>query len=94
MKQIDITVEDEIMEKELKALYQEMEILRTLEHKRIVKYYRMENDQASVSLIMKYMKGESLLKQVKAKKGLQENDARKYCKQRYWKGWHIYMKRE
>ena len=65
----------------LNALYEEMQILRKIKHKHIVKYYGILHENDSVSLIMEYVKGGSIREVILRQGAFQEKDASKYCQQ-------------
>ena len=59
----------------------EIEILKRLDHRGIVKYYGMTETDGSVSIFMEYMKGGSIYDLIKKQGVLPENAISKYCKQ-------------
>ena len=63
------------------SLYQEMQILRKLNHKHILRWYGMINSKVSVSLLMEYMKVGSIYDLISRQGALQEKVASKFCKE-------------
>ena len=59
----------------------EIEILRRLDHKGIVKYYGMTESDGSVSIFMEYIKGGSIYDLIKKQGALPEDIISKYCRQ-------------
>ena len=81
MKKFSINLENKHSPILLNALYEEMQILRKLKHKHIVKYYGMLHENNSLSLIMEYVKGGSIREVILEQGALQEKDTSKYCQQ-------------
>ena len=63
------------------SLYQEMQILRKLNHKHILRWYGMINSKVSVSLLMEYMKVGSIYDLISRQGALQEKVISKFCKE-------------
>ena len=60
LKTVGIRFVNHEEEQQVNALYQEMKVLRQLNHKHIVKCYGMLRASDSVSLLMEYVKGGSI----------------------------------
>ena len=81
LKQVDVSFKHKKLPEKVKALYQEMENLKKLKHKYIVKYYGVHHDNKSVSLLMEYVKGGSIFDLIVEKGAVHERDISKYCLQ-------------
>ena len=85
MKKVEFSISREIMQEkeleQLEALRKEIQILRGLEHKHIVRYYDMIENSDSVSLFMEFMKGGSIYNLISKQGALSEKDVSKYCQQ-------------
>ncbi|KAJ7384469.1 Mitogen-activated protein kinase kinase kinase 2 [Desmophyllum pertusum] len=68
-------------QKEVKAIKNEIDILRNLKHKRIVSYYGSEHKDGHLHLFMAFMTGGSLSDHIKRNKTLSESKSRKYTLQ-------------
>ncbi|KAJ7388576.1 Mitogen-activated protein kinase kinase kinase 2 [Desmophyllum pertusum] len=68
-------------QKEVKAIKNEIDILRNFKHKRIVSYYGSEQKDGHLYLFMEFMAGGSLSDHIKRSNTLSESKSRKYTEQ-------------
>ena len=68
-------------EKDAVQLGKEIQILRNLTHKNILKYYSSQQDRNSIAILMEYPKGGNIRKMILNKGGLCEKNVSKYCQQ-------------
>ncbi|XP_058036842.1 mitogen-activated protein kinase kinase kinase 3 isoform X3 [Ahaetulla prasina] len=82
-KQVQFDPESPETSKEVSALECEIQLLKNLQHERIVQYYGCLRDRAekTLSIFMEYMPGGSVKDQLKAYGALTENVTRKYTRQ-------------
>ena len=69
------------MLKNVRALQKEIEILKELNHKNIVRYYGMVKGNDSFSILMEYVKGGTIRDQISDKGALQEKIVSRYSQQ-------------
>ena len=81
LKQINTSFPDTRLQENVKLLYQEMQILRQLKHKHIVKCYGILRANDSVSLLMEYVRGGSIHSLILGQGALREKDASTFCQQ-------------
>ena len=81
LRTVGIGFGNNLEKQEVNALYQEMKVLRQLNHKHIVKCYGMLRASDSVSLLMEYVKGGSIRSLILRQGALQENVISKFCQQ-------------
>ena len=81
VKRVNLSFLNGKLQKKVDALKQEIEILRKLKHKHIVRYYEMLQDENSVSLIMEYVKGGTIFDLISKEGALNEQQISAYCKQ-------------
>ncbi|NWH86722.1 M3K3 kinase, partial [Aegithalos caudatus] len=82
-KQVQFDPESPETSKEVSALECEIQLLKNLQHDRIVQYYGCLRDRAekTLTIFMEYMPGGSVKDQLKAYGALTENVTRKYTRQ-------------
>ncbi|NXU90624.1 M3K3 kinase, partial [Xiphorhynchus elegans] len=82
-KQVQFDPESPETSKEVSALECEIQLLKNLQHERIVQYYGCLRDRAekTLTIFMEYMPGGSVKDQLKAYGALTENVTRKYTRQ-------------
>uniref|UniRef100_A0A8D2LQ93 Mitogen-activated protein kinase kinase kinase 3 n=1 Tax=Varanus komodoensis TaxID=61221 RepID=A0A8D2LQ93_VARKO len=82
-KQVRFDPESPETSKEVSALECEIQLLKNLQHERIVQYYGCLRDRGekTLSIFMEYMPGGSVKDQLKAYGALTENVTRKYTRQ-------------
>uniref|UniRef100_A0A670J8Z1 Mitogen-activated protein kinase kinase kinase 3 n=1 Tax=Podarcis muralis TaxID=64176 RepID=A0A670J8Z1_PODMU len=82
-KQVQFDPDSPETSKEVSALECEIQLLKNLQHERIVQYYGCLRDRAekTLSIFMEYMPGGSVKDQLKAYGALTENVTRKYTRQ-------------
>ncbi|XP_053122275.1 mitogen-activated protein kinase kinase kinase 3 [Hemicordylus capensis] len=82
-KQVQFDPDSPETSKEVSALECEIQLLKNLQHERIVQYYGCLKDRAekTLSIFMEYMPGGSVKDQLKAYGALTENVTRKYTRQ-------------
>ena len=80
-KKVDTSFQHKNLEKEIKSLDTEMQILKSIKHKYIVKYYGMLRDDSSISLLMEYVPGGTISDLISEKGPLGEEEVRKYSQQ-------------
>ena len=81
VKRVDLGFPNDRLKKQVCALKQEIEILRRLKHKNIVRYYEMLEDENSVSLLMEYVKGGTISDLISEQGALNEKEISDYCQQ-------------
>ena len=81
LRQVDTRFQHKRLQQHVKALYQEMQVLRKLKHKHIVKCYGILHASDSVSLLMEYVKGGSIDCLILKQGALQEKDVSTFCQQ-------------
>ena len=81
MKQVDISYPHKKVEEQVRALHREMEILRKINHKHIVRYFGMLQDKDSISILLEYVKGGTIRDLISSRGALQEKIVGKYCQQ-------------
>lgn len=69
------TIFKEKVKKDLHLLRRELEILKTLDHPNIVKFYEVYQDEKFFHLVMEYCSGGELLKRIMDQKQLKEQEA-------------------
>lgn len=69
------TIFKEKIKKDLHLLKRELEILKTLDHPNIVKFYETYQDDKFFHLVMEYCSGGELLERIVSKQSLQEKEA-------------------
>uniref|UniRef100_A0A8D0HNH8 Mitogen-activated protein kinase kinase kinase 3 n=1 Tax=Sphenodon punctatus TaxID=8508 RepID=A0A8D0HNH8_SPHPU len=82
-KQVQFDPDSPETSKEVSALECEIQLLKNLQHERIVQYYGCLRDRAekTLTIFMEYMPGGSVKDQLKAYGALTENVTRKYTRQ-------------
>ncbi|NXB47978.1 M3K3 kinase, partial [Leucopsar rothschildi] len=82
-KQVQFDPESPETSKEVSALECEIQLLKNLQHERIVQYYGCLRDRAekTLTIFMEYMPGGSVKDQLKAYGALTENVTRRYTRQ-------------
>uniref|UniRef100_A0A8C8RM56 Mitogen-activated protein kinase kinase kinase 3 n=1 Tax=Pelusios castaneus TaxID=367368 RepID=A0A8C8RM56_9SAUR len=82
-KQVQFDPDSPETSKEVSALECEIQLLKNLQHERIVQYYSCLRDRAekTLTIFMEYMPGGSVKDQLKAYGALTENVTRKYTRQ-------------
>ncbi|CAH3169393.1 unnamed protein product [Porites evermanni] len=65
----------------VKSLKTEVNVLSSLKHERIVKFFRMEEEQETAILLLEYMEGGSLMDWLKQGEPLQEPWVKKFTRQ-------------
>ena len=71
-KIVDTRIQHKNLEKEIKSLFTEMENLKKIKHKYIVRYYGMLRDHNSISLLMEYVQGGTISDLISKKGALGE----------------------
>ncbi|CAL1529034.1 unnamed protein product [Lymnaea stagnalis] len=78
VKQVQLGNMNAEVSKEVRALENELQLLRNFQHERIVQYYGCQQENKVLSIFMEYMPGGSVLDHMKTYGSLSENVARKY----------------
>ena len=81
LRQVESRSPHKRLPQQVKALYQEMQVLRKLKHKHIVKCYGILRASDSVSLLMEYVRGGSIHPLILTQGALQEKDAGTFSQQ-------------
>ena len=81
LRQVDTRFPHKRLQQHVKALYQEMQVLRKLKHKHIVKCFGILHASDSVSLLMEYVKGGSIHRLILKQGAVQEKDVSTFCQQ-------------
>lgn len=81
VKQVEIGHINSATQKEVKALEAEIELLKNIQHERIVMYYGTELSETYVSIFMEYMPGISVHDHLKQHGRLNESLTKKYTRQ-------------
>uniref|UniRef100_F6VUQ3 Protein kinase domain-containing protein n=1 Tax=Ciona intestinalis TaxID=7719 RepID=F6VUQ3_CIOIN len=81
VKQVEIIADNSDATKEIKALQTEIELLRSLQHERIVQYYGCTEESNTLSIFMELMSGGSVKDEIKAYGALTEPVTCKYARQ-------------
>ncbi|KAL8610277.1 hypothetical protein ACOMHN_062009 [Nucella lapillus] len=81
VKQVQLGAMNAEVSKEVRALENEVQLLRNFQHERIVQYYGCQEDNCVLSIFIEFMPGGSVLDQLKQYGPLTENVARKYIRQ-------------
>jgi len=81
VKQVDIQAENPEISKEIRALKTEIDILQSLDHERIVKYYGCCEDTYHLSIFMEFMPGGSVKDELRSYGAITETVTRKYTHQ-------------
>ncbi|KAH9498127.1 Mitogen-activated protein kinase kinase kinase 2 [Bulinus truncatus] len=81
VKQVQLGTMNAEVSKEVRALENELQLLRNFQHERIVQYYGCQQENKVLSIFMEYMPGGSVLDHMKTYGALTENVSRKYTKQ-------------
>ncbi|XP_009859795.3 mitogen-activated protein kinase kinase kinase 2-like [Ciona intestinalis] len=81
VKQVEIIADNSDATKEIKALQTEIELLRSLQHERIVQYYGCTEESNTLSIFMELMPGGSVKDEIKAYGALTEPVTCKYARQ-------------
>ncbi|XP_070187854.1 mitogen-activated protein kinase kinase kinase 2-like [Littorina saxatilis] len=78
VKQVQLGTMNAEVSKEVRALENEVQLLRNFQHERIVQYYGCQEDNSVLSIFIEFMPGGSVLDQLKQYGPLTETVARKY----------------
>ncbi|XP_078701136.1 mitogen-activated protein kinase kinase kinase 2-like isoform X22 [Branchiostoma floridae x Branchiostoma belcheri] len=81
LKQVHLDPKNVEASKEVKALECEIQLLKNLQHERIVQYYGCIQDENRLCIFMEYMPGGSVKDQIRQYGALTENVTRKYTRQ-------------
>ena len=81
VKQVVVRFQNERIKKRVVSLKQEIEILKKLKHKHIVRYYDMHETKESISLLMEYVKGGTIYDLISKQGPLSEKEVSRYCQQ-------------
>ena len=81
VKQIYVNSQSKRVEENAAEIQREIEILKTINHKSIVKFLGMLKDHDSVSILMEYVKGGTIHDKISAQGALEERVVRKHCLQ-------------
>ena len=81
LRQVDTRSPHKRLQQQVKASYQEMQVLRKLKHKHIVKCYGILRANDSISLLMEYIKGGSIHRLILKQGALPEKDVSTFCQQ-------------
>ncbi|XP_071941990.1 mitogen-activated protein kinase kinase kinase 2-like isoform X2 [Antedon mediterranea] len=81
VKQVNLNGNHDDARKEVGALKYEIELLRNINHERIVQYFGCHEDSNTLSIFMEFMPGGSLKDIIKAYGALTESVTRKYTRQ-------------
>ncbi|KAK0041855.1 mitogen-activated protein kinase kinase kinase 2 [Biomphalaria pfeifferi] len=81
VKQVQLGTMNAEVSKEVRALENELQLLRNFQNERIVQYYGCQQENKVLSIFMEYMPGGSVLDHMKTYGALTENVTRKYTKQ-------------
>ncbi|CAG5119590.1 unnamed protein product [Candidula unifasciata] len=81
VKQVQLGSMNAEVSKEVRALENELQLLRNFQHERIVQYYGCQQESSVLSIFMEYMPGGSVLDHMKQYGALTENVTRKYTRQ-------------
>ena len=76
-KNVDTSIHHKNLEKEIKSLFTEMENLKKIKHKYIVRYYGMLGDHNSISLLMEYVQGGTISDLISKKGAFGEKEVSK-----------------
>ncbi|CAG5121039.1 unnamed protein product, partial [Candidula unifasciata] len=81
VKQVQLGALNAEVSKEVRALENELQLLRNFQHERIVQYYGCQQESKVLSIFMEYMPGGSVLDHMKQYGPLTENVTRRYTRQ-------------
>ncbi|XP_068752241.1 mitogen-activated protein kinase kinase kinase 3-like isoform X3 [Montipora capricornis] len=81
VKQVEVGLLNTATQKEVKALEAEIDLLKNLQHERIVLYYGTQQTDLHVYIFMEYMPGGSVHEHIKQHGALNESLTRKYTRQ-------------
>ncbi|XP_060076190.1 mitogen-activated protein kinase kinase kinase 2-like [Ylistrum balloti] len=81
VKQVSLTQMNAELSKEVRALENEIQLLRNFQHERIVSYFGCHQDQNLLSIFMEYMPGGSIKDELSKYGPLTESVTRKYTRQ-------------
>ncbi|XP_074644370.1 mitogen-activated protein kinase kinase kinase 2-like [Tubulanus polymorphus] len=81
VKQVAIGAMSADISKEVRALESEIQLLKNLQHERIVQYFGTQSDKSYLSIFMEYMPGGSVKDELQSYGALTENVTRKYTSQ-------------
>lgn len=81
VKQVEVGLLNSATQKEVKALEAEIDLLKNLQHERIVLYYGTQQTDLHVYIFMEYLPGGSVHDHIKQHGALNESLTRKYTRQ-------------
>eukprot|EP00112_Aurelia_sp_Birch-Aquarium-sp1_P010104 Seg2175.4 transcript_id=Seg2175.4/GoldUCD/mRNA.D3Y31 product="Mitogen-activated protein kinase kinase kinase 2" protein_id=Seg2175.4/GoldUCD/D3Y31 len=81
MKVVETAFTNPATQKEVQALEAEIQLLKNLNHERVVTYFGTAHDSKSISIFMEYLAGGSIHDKLHSDGPMQENVVRKYTKQ-------------
>jgi len=81
MKVVETTFSNPATQKEVRALEGEIQLLKNLNHERVVTYFGTAHDSKSISIFMEYMAGGSIHDKLHSEGALKESKAQKYTRQ-------------
>ena len=81
VKQVLVGFQNDKMKEKATSLKLEIQILKKLKHKHIVKYYDMIESNQSISLLMEYVNGGTISDLISKQGSLPEKEVSKYCQQ-------------
>jgi len=80
-KCVEIGVKNAATDEKVKMIKEEIELYRSIKHKRVVNYYGTMEDSKSISIFMEYMAGGSIHDKISKVGALSEAEVSKYCGQ-------------
>eukprot|EP00795_Rhopilema_esculentum_P013833 gene13833-4769_t len=81
MKMVETALTNPATQKEVRALEAEIQLLKNLNHERVVTYFGTNHDSKSISIFMEYMAGGSIHDRLHSEGPMKESQARKYTRQ-------------